>query len=51
MECFVVFFNNFQSQDEFVDVFATREGAQEYIDRFEGHDKTSMRIVSWVMGD
>lgn len=44
MIVYIVWFNNFQSEDEFQGVFSSTEKAQAYIDRYSRYDADSMRI-------
>lgn len=43
-ETVIVWFKNFNNEDEFNGVFSSRDLAQEYINKFTGHDKAAMRI-------
>jgi len=44
MTVYIVWFNNFNGDDEFQGVFSTEENAQSYINRFSAYDSSSMRI-------
>lgn len=44
MTVYIVWFNNFNCEDEFQGVFSTEENAQAYINRYTAYDAQSMRI-------
>ena len=44
MTVYIVWFINFNGDDEFHGVFSTRENAQSYINRYGIGDRESMRI-------
>lgn len=44
MIVFIVWFNNFNGDDEFQGVFSTLENAQAYINRYSVYDSQSMRV-------
>lgn len=44
MTVYIVWWNNFHSDDEFSGVFSTRENAENYIENYSECDKSSFRI-------
>ena len=51
MQVYIVFFNNFDGDDEFIVVYSSPEKAQEKIDRYDRYDKHSMRIEEMQMDE
>lgn len=51
MKVYIVWYNNFDSEDEFVGVFSSEEKAQERIERFSKSDQSQFRIEPTELDD
>ena len=51
MKVYIVWYNNFDSDDEFVGVFSSEAKAQERIERFTKSDREGFRIEATELED
>lgn len=51
MIVYIVWFNNFNGEDEFQGVFSTEENAQAFINRYSSRDGDCMRIEETSLDD
>ena len=51
MKVYIVWYNNFDSDDEFVGVFSSEEKAQERIERFSKSDQGEFRVEPTELDD
>lgn len=51
MTVYIVWYKNFNSEDEFISVFSSEEKAQERIERFSKSDQNEFRIEPTELDD
>lgn len=51
MLIYIVWFNNFHSQDEFVGAYSSQELAQAKIDKYDRMDARSMRVEPQMLDE
>jgi len=49
MNVYIVFYNNFDGNDEFCDVFISEEVAQQYINKYDNSDRQQFRIDEYEL--